>query len=219
MPRAELTITIPDDVWIGAVSRSYPSATFSVLTAFADEESGVALVEVTTNDQTEVVADLVGREAVTDVDVLHRDDDELLVRIETGEPLLLFPLRESGVPLSFPFAITDGAAAWELTAPNDRFAALGEQLEAFGIQFTVDSIKQRIEFDRLLTERQQQLLTAAVEHGYYDTPRTCSLTGLADSLGMAKSTVSETLHRAEERVVKAFITDDDRATDRIQGVA
>jgi len=218
MPRAELTITIPDDVWIGAVSRSYPSATFRVLTAFADEESGVALVEVTTEEQTEVVADLVGRDAVTDVDVLHRDDEELLARIETAEPLLLFPLRKSGVPLSFPFAITDGEAAWELTAPNDRFAALGDQLEAFGIQFTVESIRQRLEFDRLLTERQQQLLTAAVERGYYDTPRDCSLTELADALGMAKSTVSETLHRAEERVIKEFIAGDERASERIEGV-
>jgi len=218
MPRAELMITIPEEVWIGAVSRSYPSVAFRVLTAFADDESGVALIELTTDDQTAVVADLVDREGVMDVDELHRGDETLLVRIETTEPLLLFPLRESGVPLSFPFSITDGTAAWELTAPNDRLAALSDQLDTFGIQFTVNSIQQHIEHDRLLTERQQQLLVAGVEHGYYDTPRTCSLTELADSVGMAKSTTSETLHRAEGRVVKEFLAGDERTTARIESI-
>lgn len=46
---------------------------------------------------------------------------------------------------------------------------------------------------------------AAVEAGYYDTPRTCTLTELADEVGLAKSTCSEILHRAEEIIVKEFI--------------
>jgi len=59
----------------------------------------------------------------------------------------------------------------------------------------------------LLTDRQRDLVVAAVQQGYYDTPRGSSLTELSDHLGMAKSTVSETLHRAEETVVKEFVAE------------
>jgi predicted DNA binding protein len=50
------------------------------------------------------------------------------------------------------------------------------------------------------------LLRTAVERGYYDTPRRCTLTELAEALDMAKSTCSETLHRAEGKITKQFLT-------------
>jgi len=59
----------------------------------------------------------------------------------------------------------------------------------------------------LLTDRQRELLLAAVDAGYYDTPRECSLTDLATELDMAKSTVSETLHRAEGTIIEEFVAD------------
>ena len=57
------------------------------------------------------------------------------------------------------------------------------------------------------------LLGTAIERGYYDTPRTCTLTELADAVGLAKSTTSEKLHRAEEKVVKEFLSSGDRGLE------
>ncbi|MDZ7688314.1 MAG: helix-turn-helix domain-containing protein [Halobacteriales archaeon] len=59
--------------------------------------------------------------------------------------------------------------------------------------------------DETLTEKQRALVEKAVKMGYYDTPRRCSLTELAEECGIAKSTCSDTLHRAEERVLKEFV--------------
>jgi len=57
----------------------------------------------------------------------------------------------------------------------------------------------------VLTERQRRLVSLAAERGYYDTPRECTLTDLADAAGVSKSTASTTLHRAEEQIVKRFL--------------
>jgi hypothetical protein len=56
----------------------------------------------------------------------------------------------------------------------------------------------------VLTDTQRDLLLRAIEEGYYDTPRSCSLTELAERLGKARSTVSESLHRAEGKALKEF---------------
>jgi predicted DNA binding protein len=61
-----------------------------------------------------------------------------------------------------------------------------------------------VETPELLTDQQRRLLVTAVEEGYYDTPRECTLTELAEAVDLAKSTASVTLHRAEERVIKEF---------------
>lgn len=207
MPRARLAIVVPESVWIGAVSRAHPEATFRVLAAMPEADRGVGLVELRAPDIGAVAASIDDAETVTEVAVLHRQDDRATLQFETSDPLLLFPVQSAGVPLELPFDIRDGEATWELTASHDRLSQLGEQLEAFDIEFTVEAIERYVDPDRLLTDRQRRLLVAAVEAGYYDTPRGCSLTELAATLDVAKSSVSETLHRAEGAVVKHYVAD------------
>jgi len=204
MPRATLQLTIPASVWIGDLSRRYPETRFRVLAAVSRDEAGVGLAEVTGADLDGVLDGMRDAPAVARVDVLQRTDETVVVQFETTTPLLLGPIRESGVPLEMPFDIVDGAATWEVTAPHERLSRLGEQLDEFGVPFSLESIRQRIDDRSLLTDRQETVLLTAVELGYYDTPRECTLTELADHLGVAKSTCSETLHRAEETVVKRF---------------
>jgi len=204
MPQAKLRLDIPDEVWVGAITRRYPDATVRILAALSDEDAGVGLAEVTAANPQEIVQEITASEDVTSVDTLKYSDGDVLVQFETTMPLLLLPARDSGVPLEMPFSIQNGTATWEVTAPSERLSELGTQLESFGISFTVDYVQQRLNDEQLVTERQRRVVQTALEEGYYDTPRDSSLTELADSLGIAKSTASETLHRAEEKIIKHY---------------
>lgn len=207
MPRALLTISVPERLWLGEFTRQYPDATFTILTAFPVADSGVALAEITADDLDAVLSDMEAREEITELDLLGRPDSKALVQFETADPLLLVPIKESGALLDLPFEVRDGEVHWEVTASRGRLSELGDQLRLLDIDFVVESVTQLVETDRLLTERQSKLVEAAVEEGYYDTPRNCTLTDLADSVGIAKSTASETLHRAEEKIIKKFAED------------
>ena len=207
MPRAKLTLTVPEEVWLGELTRRYPEATFRVLAALSDDvDAGVGLAEVIAENASAVLSKMGSYEDVTDINRLQEEDGKVLIRFRTTMPLLLFPARDSGIPLEMPFEISDGEAVWELTAPQDRLSALGEQLDQFDIGYTVDYIHQHVTEEPLLTDRQRRLVVEAVEAGYYDTPRGSSLTELAERLDIAKSTASETLHRAEEQIVKEYVT-------------
>ena len=212
MPRATLTVRIPEEVWVGELTRRHPDATFRILTAFPDGDRGIAMAELTADAIEEVVRDMDDFEAVTDLELLGQPGPEALVQFETSEPLLLLPVQESGALLDLPFEVQDGRASWEVTATRDRLSTLGDQLRSLGLQFEVESVTQQVEADRLLTERQSTLVETAVEEGYYDTPRDCTLTDLAEEVDIAKSTASETLHRAEEKIVKQFVDDAELAS-------
>jgi hypothetical protein len=207
MPHAELTVTLPPAVWIGELSREFPDATFRVLSAVPRGEEGFGLVEIRTADPGAVLAAMRGKGALTAMETIRRDDDGAVVQFETTEPLLLAPVQASGVPLSLPVDIEDGRARLELTASRDRIAALGERLDEFGLAYSLDRLYESVEAASPLTPTQRDLLLAALERGYYDTPRDITLSALADEVGMANSTVSEILHRAEGAVVKAFAAD------------
>ncbi|QKY19435.1 helix-turn-helix domain-containing protein [Halolamina sp. CBA1230] len=205
MPEAKLTLTIPERTWPGEITRAHDDATIRILAAMTEADGGVGLAEIGARDPESVVADVRAHDSVDDVEVLQRGDRECLVQFRTHLPLLLLAARDSGLPLEMPFEISDGEATWTLTASQDAISELGDQLSALGVSFTVDYLQQEVGgSEALLTDRQRTIVREAIDRGYYDTPRECSLTQLADAVGLAKSTVSETLHRAEERVMKQF---------------
>lgn len=205
MARATLTLTIPDGIWIGDLSRHHPAAFFQVLAAMPGETSGFGLVEISGPEVEAVVAGMADAEAVADLTVLRAGTETALVQFETDDHAILTPIRKSGVPIEMPITIGDGEAVIDVTAPRPRLSALADALSAHGIDYSVDRIHGTEASSQSLTDRQWTLVRAAVEAGYYDTPRGCSLTELADDLDLAKSTCSETLHRAEGRIVKRYV--------------
>lgn len=208
MPYAQLTITIPESVWISEVSRAHPDTRFRVLAATANTATGVARIEVLGEDPEAVCEKFREYEAVTDLTVFETEPGMSRIQVETTVPLLLTSLQDSGVPVEMPFEVRDGRMTLEATVPQQTLSDLGETLDEFGIRYTVERIRQETESDSLLTERQQWLLDEAIERGYYDTPRRTTLVDLAEELGIAKSTCSEILHRAEGRVLKEYRNDD-----------
>lgn len=207
MVQATLSITMPEQIWIQQVSRAYPDATFHVLAAVPGSESGFALVRITGPDVAAVVDEMTEHPQLTELTPVQRSENEVTVHFESTAPLLLFSSRESGMPIELPVDIQDGEAIVDVTGSRERLAALAEQLEQFGLQYRIEHVRERLHESQLLSERQLEVVAAAVTQGYYDTPRQSSLTELAAHLDIAKSTCSETLHRAEAAIIKRFVDD------------
>ena len=197
MPRATLSLHLREQVWVSTLSTEYPDAEFTVLAAMPSDDTGVGL-ESSAADVEPIVAAIDGYESVPSVTVLEADAGRALVQFETTEPLLILSLSEARIPLKLPITIVDGEATIELAASREKLSELGTLLENFGIRFDLLSITQSIDTETLPTDDQHELLVKAVERGYYDTPRTCILTELAETVGLAKSTTtrSSTARRA-----------------------
>ncbi|WP_152043358.1 helix-turn-helix domain-containing protein [Salinigranum salinum] len=204
MALAKLVVDLPSGTWIGEVSTAHPDAVFRVLAAMPADDTGVGLLEITAREMRSVLTAVEEHEGIDAVELLQASDTEALVQFETSQPLLLMAVRNSMVPLELPLKIVAGQADLELTAAQSRLSELTTQLAEFGMSYEVEYLRQSPTSTELLTGRQRTLLGEAVKRGYYDTPRGCTLTELADALGLAKSTVSERLHRIEEKVMKEF---------------
>lgn len=207
MPEARLAVSVPAGVWMHDVSTAHPGATFHVVSVLAGEERGIALVRLETDDPLPALTDLDDLDDVIDLDFLWKRNDEALLQLESTSQALLVPLWRAGVPIEMPFAVADGVATWELTTSPERFSALGEHLEAAGVDYDVEYVHE-IGDDPvagILTDRQREVLLAALERGYYDTPRKSTLTEVAEALDVSKATCSDILHRAEGCLVAWFV--------------
>ena len=59
-----------------------------------------------------------------------------------------------------------------------------------------------------LSAEQEAALRAAVEHGYYETPRTVDVSELADHLDVPRSTLTYRLRRAEAHLAERYVADE-----------
>lgn len=207
MPHAKLTIDIPEHTWIGDISATHPEVVFQVVTSIPGEGTGIGLVRLAATDPLPIITDIQTRDDVESLELLWKHDDEALLQIQTVNPLPLLPVWRAGVPLKMPFDIQNGEAIWEVTTSTSRLSNLRDHLDDLGIGFTIDYVREidASQADRLLTDRQQEVLLAAVEAGYYRSPRESTLGDVADTLGVANATCSDVLHRAEGHIIHWFV--------------
>jgi DNA-binding CsgD family transcriptional regulator len=94
------------------------------------------------------------------------------------------------------------------TGSQDRISNEVAAIESAGIDVTLKQLRgYRVEetgFDPL-TDRQQELVELAFDHGYYDVPRATTTKELADEIELDDSTVSEHLRRAERNLIASAL--------------
>ncbi|MDG5761634.1 helix-turn-helix domain-containing protein [Natronococcus sp. A-GB1] len=96
---------------------------------------------------------------------------------------------------------------------HDFFDALGEEVgECTGMEMLrlteLDPDRRDDADDDSLPTEQREALRAAVERGYYETPRRIELSELAEKLDVPRSTLSYRLRRAEAALATAFVDED-----------
>lgn len=186
--RARLAITVSEDPWMYDLSSGVPDGEFRLLAAMPTGEGvGSATLFAAGVDVPAVV------DAMRAVDA-----------VRSAEPL--DANEHTGVmPFEPPLGIRDGVATRTVTTTDESLSALGDALRERGYGFDVEAVQDTVESGGPLTERRAEVLEAAVEHGYYESPRGIELTELAELLGVRKSTLSVTLRRAEGRLARRFV--------------
>ncbi len=207
MPLAKITITIPETMWIADASTAYPDVTFRVISTQYDDGTATGLFEIEGDDVLQILARANEKNDITGMDLLWKNAEKTVVQIETDNPLLLLPVSRVGVPLKTPFVISDGVASWEVFTSHSKLSELADEFDELGIPYDLESVQEfdAAEDDAILTARQREVLSTAFEAGYYDTPREASLTEVAESLDVTKSTCSDILHRAEGKIIERYI--------------
>ncbi|WP_458187361.1 bacterio-opsin activator domain-containing protein [Haladaptatus sp. NG-WS-4] len=144
---------------------------------------------------------------VEDVELLTEMEDEWLYRMEWVDQidtLIQILINEEGTILA---AMGDGHSwNFRIVFPErESLSRTYEYCESEGMTLDVLNIY-RLEEGRRgrfgLTEDQQDMLTLAFEHGYYDVPREATAGDLADQLEISHQAVSERLRRGHESLVE-----------------
>jgi hypothetical protein len=164
-------------------------------TSALDESPSVQYYETTDASTPEGGFSLLIEDSITDIarDIVDAYTDERVVIVP---PVVFYP---------------DRSADLELVGPNPALQGVLDRLPS-----SIDADVRRLTtggpsvvpvVDRL-TDRQRQVLSIALEVGYYDEPRRASLEDVAAEAGLATGTVAEHVRKAETKLVEHALASD-----------
>jgi predicted DNA binding protein len=125
-----------------------------------------------------------------------RDADRRFRKALDAESLLLVP------PVEY---FGDGIMRCTIVGEPDHLRRVLDGMPD-GVDFDVEHVGEyappRAHARSALTERQRAVAETALDLGYYDRPRSATLSEVADAAGCATSTASDHLRKAERRVMQ-----------------
>ena len=208
MITASLRIELPEGYWVSEVSREFPDATFRLLSGVRTDNTAVELGEAVAEKPRAVSEAIAEHPHTVEYQRLELTDDRSLAKYETTDTGLYGFIEDTSLPPEFPVVVRNGWYEIDFTGTREEFDAFRAGVGASGFEHELVSLVESGENvnEDLLTERQREVLEAAMREGYFEVPRESSLEEVADELGIDKSTASGVLRRGEARVLKKFLT-------------
>lgn len=195
------------DGWLATISTEFHDNEFRLLATQLRDEGAFVILEVLTQKGDELVRRFGKTPEVDSLEIFHTDDRMVLLRFMTAATKSYDPLRRSKNISIYPTILRNGWFTVKLAASHDRLSNYTDELTAAGIPYRVLSLTQSHNSSELLTDRQWAFITEAVERGYYETPRGCTLAELAETFNIHKSAASRLRHRAENRIITEFVAE------------
>lgn len=197
-----LQVETPACSWCRHASTHYPEVGLKVVSYYArNGGSALEVVEMEGPRWPHVVKDIQGISTVEEVEVLDSTERAARVRIAAQSCALPAAIEASGIVPQLPFEVAQGCDKWLLISEKEHAKEFYDNLRAQGLGVKVTYSGEYMP-NAALTPRQQEVLEAAVKNGYYDYPRRITLSHLAERIGIAKSTLSQSLTMIESEVMK-----------------
>ena len=225
MLTAKLSVKYEDD-WTSTLVNYDVSGEFLASTFRDRRYFGLLALEVATSDYEDVIEIIREHDSTMSIDIVEkysvggvdRLSATLLIRSQHFEytPLQVL-LHEGFIPLGGFGELHNGNESFDLLLSSRKdLSEAVELLERFGpvkIEYvssdfqrqTTPSVTEWTELFETVTPRRRRVLNKALEAGYFDIPRGSTLQEIADDLGIAKTTASQHLRKAEQDIMQFFI--------------
>ena len=200
-----LKVPLPESSWVAPFSYEHPDVGVEVLSRHdVDRRRSVSEVRLHSNQTVDWVPTLEGLPLVEEVEVLSSTRFAPQFRIVHANSEFVPIFRELHLERRFPFTVRAGEASWIVVAPGAKIRVLLERLRQRAPAIALESVRHEHlhQPGGPLTARQAEVLHRAILAGYFEIPRRVSLTELAQKVGVALSTLSESLAIVEKKLVE-----------------
>ncbi len=204
----QLQFNVTPEAWINDLCK-VDSATIRLLSMKAHDSDGniTHFVEITSEKTgaEELKRQLRVCKDITESDIAAVGSNRLVGAITSNDCVVCSLILHSQTGYFLGPASTDGDCqiTYKLFMNGEGIPKFLQSLHDRGIGYKIADIA-KMSTTRALTAKQERVLKSALELGYYEYPKRISTEELSKIVGLAPSTVSEILRRAEKRIISGY---------------
>ena len=190
MREVVLKVTMPDN-WVKDVCKKYPDPIKFIECMPYGKYGGRGLIEIKGENTDEIIAAIKKHPDVCKIDISHLKNG-VIGSVVTERCSACRALAGSDCFLTSASSLADGSVEWKLiTGAEGSLSELIENLKENGCEV---ELKSAIHLSKksLLTKRQEEIIRAAFEKGYYDYPKKITINELAKMFDISPSTLGVT---------------------------
>ncbi|NVM16848.1 MAG: helix-turn-helix domain-containing protein [Candidatus Lokiarchaeota archaeon] len=201
----KLSIDIPQDKWLATFNKKYPELNFHILSNFLiGENTGITSFQIRGTSVKQFISDFKDNIAKKTSQVLFEGKDLVILNVKEVDPWILNTLVKTELLVSYPVLVKEGKIRMEAITNRSKVDRFLTQLNKKDIKAKIERIGYYYK-STLLTQRQNEIVNLAYQNGFFDIPRSISLSEFAKDLNISKSALSETLRRIFKKLAHIYI--------------
>ena len=201
----KLSIEIPQDKWLATFNQKYPELNFQILSNFLiGPNSGITSFQIRGKSVKQFISDFKDSLSNTASQILFEGEDIVILNVKEVDPWILNNLVKTELLVSYPVLVKEGKIRMEAITSRSKVDRFLAQLKKKDIAAKIERIGYYYK-STLLTQRQNEIVNLAYQRGFFNIPRTVSLTKFASDLKISKSALSETLRRIFKKLAHNYI--------------
>jgi predicted DNA binding protein len=200
-----LKIRMPDN-WVKDVGKRFPTPIKFLECMPYGDSGGRGLIEINGEEKKiyDIIEEIKDHPDVCRVDISPLKDGGVLGSIITNKCVACRALTGSDCFLTSALSLGDGRVEWKLiTGGEGSLVDLIDKLKSYGCEVELKSTT-HLTKKTMLTSRQEEIVRAAIEKGYYDYPKKITIKELAKTFDISPSTLNEILQRGERKIMRWY---------------
>jgi predicted DNA binding protein len=201
----KLSIEIPQDKWLAIFNKKYPELNFQILSNFPiDTNNGITSFQIRGSSVKQFISDFKDTSSKKTSQILFEGEDIVIMNVKEVDPWILNTLVKTELLVSYPVLVKEGKIKMEAITSRSKVDRFLAQLKKKNITAKIERIGYYFK-STLLTKRQNEIINLAYQKGFFNIPRTVSLSKFANDLNISKSALSETLRRIFKKLAHNYI--------------
>ncbi|MCP4761881.1 MAG: hypothetical protein GY870_08865 [archaeon] len=208
MTLARVRIQFPEQLWISEIYKSFPDLNMRILHLLPsdmEKSIGNTILEIFHHKVNLIIKKIENHDSVIDFSILEQERNRIKINVKVKNAFILDAIIKNGILVNFPVSFYDGYAFWRFISSRKQIDKLLSYFEKMKINFSILNIGNspytidKNEYELSLDEK--SILEKAIINGFFEVPRKISLEGLANKLGVSKSSLSVTLRKIIKKKV------------------
>ena len=201
----KLSIEVPQEKWLATFNDKYPELQFHILSSFLiGENTGITSFQIRGSSVKRFISDFKEKSTEKTAQILYEGEDLVILNVREVDPWILNTLVKTELLISYPVLVKEGKIRIEAITYRSKVDRFLTQLKKKDIKAKIERIGYYYK-STLLTQRQNEIINLAYQNGYFDIPRSTSLSEFAKDLHISKSALSETLRRIFKKLANSYL--------------